>query len=327
MHTPKNAFFYVLDRKTGKLISADPITKVSWSTGVDPKTGKMLVNPEARYGKETQLTVNPGPSGGHVWPPWSYSPQTGLMYIPGTAGQGGTYRAADDFEPQPVEIGPTGRGVMNMGTQFGGGQLKGGAGAGKGKGIELPDAVAAGGAAKQGSPAPLPQVARRSHKRSRPSALMACKATFSTHGTLSLAKRNGVRPAVALAFCGWCVGDCRQRRLLFRQRPPHRLQRANWRTPGRVPAADRADEPPDEHQYRWQPVHLRRWWPRPGWREREGQRQGWRYDCARCFTCSPEDVCARATLTITSSPFLLRLDRRRYNANYWFNRSSVRGGL
>jgi outer membrane protein assembly factor BamB len=157
MHSPKNAFFYVIDRTNGKLISADPITKVSWSTGVDPKTGKMLVNPEARYTKEQQLVVSPGPSGGHVWPSWSYSPQTGLMYIPGTAGGTGTYRAADDFEPQSVDIGPTGRGVMNMGTQFGGGQTKGGAGQGKGKGkgIELPDAVAAGGAGKQ---APLPQV-------------------------------------------------------------------------------------------------------------------------------------------------------------------------
>ncbi len=151
MHSPKNAFFYVIDRTNGKLISADPITKISWSTGVDPKTGKMLVNPEARYTKEQQLIVSPGPSGGHVWPSWSYSPQTGLMYIPGTAGGTGTYRAADDYEPQAVDIGPTGRGQMNMGTQFGGGQLKG-----KGKQIELPDAVAAGGAGKQA--APLPQI-------------------------------------------------------------------------------------------------------------------------------------------------------------------------
>ncbi len=64
MHAPKDAFFYVLDRVTGELISADPITKVSWATGIDPKTGKAIVNPGARY-KTTSVTVNPGPSGGH----------------------------------------------------------------------------------------------------------------------------------------------------------------------------------------------------------------------------------------------------------------------
>jgi len=120
MHAPKDAFFYVLDRVTGEVISADPITKVSWTTGLDAK-GHPNVNPAARY-KTTPVNVNPGPSGGHVWPPWSYNPTTGLVYIPGTAGQGSNYSAAETFTPNPTEIGPTGRGQMNMGTGgFGGG--------------------------------------------------------------------------------------------------------------------------------------------------------------------------------------------------------------
>jgi quinohemoprotein ethanol dehydrogenase len=122
MHAPKDAFFYVLDRVTGELISADPITKVSWTTGIDPKTGKANVNPGARY-KTTPVNVNPGPSGGHVWPPWSYNPATGLVYIPGNAGQGSNYSASETFTPAPTEIGLTGRGQMNMGTGgFGGGR-------------------------------------------------------------------------------------------------------------------------------------------------------------------------------------------------------------
>jgi quinohemoprotein ethanol dehydrogenase len=135
MHAPKDAFFYVIDRVTGEVISADPITKVSWATGIDAK-GHAMVNPGARY-KTTPVTVNPGPSGGHVWPPWSYNPGTGLVYIPGTAGQSSNYTAAASFTPAPTEIGPTGRGQMNMGTALGGGQL--GRGANQAKGAPPPD--------------------------------------------------------------------------------------------------------------------------------------------------------------------------------------------
>jgi len=93
--------------------------------------GHPIVNPGARY-KTTPVNVNPGPSGGHVWPPWSYNPGTGLVYIPGTAGQGSNYTAAASFTPAPTEIGPTGRGQMNMGTALGGGQLGRGANQAKG---------------------------------------------------------------------------------------------------------------------------------------------------------------------------------------------------
>ena len=144
MHSPKDGFFYVLDRGTGELLSADPITKISWASGIDLKTGRPNVNPAARYGKDT-VKVLPGPSGGHVWPPWSYSPVTGLVYIPGTAGGSYNYQADPDFVPQPTDVGPTGRGLMNMGTGrgAGGGQLgrgRGNAGGG-GRGGNGPDAL------------------------------------------------------------------------------------------------------------------------------------------------------------------------------------------
>jgi quinohemoprotein ethanol dehydrogenase len=127
MHSPKDAFFYVLDRVTGELLSADPITKVSWATGIDLKTGRPNVNPAARY-TTTSLSVMPGASGGHVWQPWSYSPITGLVYIPGTAGGSMSYQADPNYVALPTEIGPTGRGNMNMGT--GTGRGRGGAGGG-----------------------------------------------------------------------------------------------------------------------------------------------------------------------------------------------------
>jgi quinohemoprotein ethanol dehydrogenase len=120
MHAPKDGFFYVLDRLTGELISADPFTKVNWTSGIDLKTGKPRVNPEARYGTAAAVRVMPGPSGGHVWAPWSYNPQTGLVYIPGTSGQTYSYQANANYVSLPTEIGPTGRGQMNMGTAAGG---------------------------------------------------------------------------------------------------------------------------------------------------------------------------------------------------------------
>jgi PQQ-dependent dehydrogenase (methanol/ethanol family) len=159
MHAPKSGFFYILDRVSGEFLSADPITKVSWASGVDPKTGKAIVNPGARY-RTTAVNVMPGPSGGHVWQPWTYSPLTGLVYFPGAAGGSSNYRADPNFVPQPTDVGPTGRGRMNMGTALGGG---GGGGGRGGRGgnqgatpTDLPTAVqnAQAGAAPPTAPAP-----------------------------------------------------------------------------------------------------------------------------------------------------------------------------
>jgi quinohemoprotein ethanol dehydrogenase len=83
MQAPKNGFFYVLDRETGELISADKFQdNVNWATGVDLKTGRPIEAPNARYEQaQTQLHI-PGPLGAHNWHPMAYSPDTGLVYIP-----------------------------------------------------------------------------------------------------------------------------------------------------------------------------------------------------------------------------------------------------
>lgn len=83
LHAPKNGFFYVIDRDTGKLISAKPYTKVTWATEVDLKSGRPKENPDARYANGP-ATVWPYANGGHDWQPMSFSPITGLVYIPTT---------------------------------------------------------------------------------------------------------------------------------------------------------------------------------------------------------------------------------------------------
>jgi quinohemoprotein ethanol dehydrogenase len=81
MQAPKNGFFYVLDRRTGELLSADPFAKVTWATHVDLKTGRPVEAPNARYEKGTEL-IWPGPAGAHNWHSMSFHPGTGLVYIP-----------------------------------------------------------------------------------------------------------------------------------------------------------------------------------------------------------------------------------------------------
>jgi quinohemoprotein ethanol dehydrogenase len=83
LHAPKNGFFYVLDRATGELLSAQPYTAVSWASAIDLKTGRPLVNPAAIYeNQKSGSPLAPGPSGGHTWHSMSFSPLTGLAYIP-----------------------------------------------------------------------------------------------------------------------------------------------------------------------------------------------------------------------------------------------------
>jgi quinohemoprotein ethanol dehydrogenase len=81
MQAPKNGFFYVIDRVTGELLSADKYIPATWASHVDMKTGRPVETPEGDWSKETKIIV-PAAFGGHNWHPMSFSPQTGLVYIP-----------------------------------------------------------------------------------------------------------------------------------------------------------------------------------------------------------------------------------------------------
>jgi len=82
MQAAKDGFFYILDRKTGKLLSATAFVEaMTWASGVDPASGRPLINPESSYA-EGSFDANPGPNGAHSWRPSSYNPVTGFVYIP-----------------------------------------------------------------------------------------------------------------------------------------------------------------------------------------------------------------------------------------------------
>jgi quinohemoprotein ethanol dehydrogenase len=80
MQAPKNGYFYVLDRATGAVISASPYTYINWSDGLDANF-RPIVSKRALYAEAPKL-VYPSWGGGHDWQPMSFSPKTGLVYIP-----------------------------------------------------------------------------------------------------------------------------------------------------------------------------------------------------------------------------------------------------
>jgi quinohemoprotein ethanol dehydrogenase len=111
MQAPKNGFFYVLDRATGKLISADKYqSNVNWATGVDLATGRPIEDPAARY-LASPFQATPGPLGSHNWHPMSFSPDTGLVYIPAHT-LPGLYADEAEHQYRP--------GFWNTGTEFAG---------------------------------------------------------------------------------------------------------------------------------------------------------------------------------------------------------------
>jgi quinohemoprotein ethanol dehydrogenase len=81
MQAPKDGFLYVIDRKTGKLISAGKIGKATWADRIDIATGRPVEAKDIHYEKG-DVTIWPGPMGAHSWQSMAFSPRTGLLYIP-----------------------------------------------------------------------------------------------------------------------------------------------------------------------------------------------------------------------------------------------------
>lgn len=110
MQVPKNGFFYVLDRVTGELISAKNIVPTNWATHVDMKTGRPVETADARY-DETLVAkvITPGAGGAHNWQPMTYSPDTGLVYIPAKQDPF-AYKLDENFKPGPIG--------MNLGVNY-----------------------------------------------------------------------------------------------------------------------------------------------------------------------------------------------------------------
>jgi PQQ-dependent dehydrogenase (methanol/ethanol family) len=79
----RNGYVYVLDRTSGEVLSATPFVHITSSTGVDLKTGKLI--PVDAKTPKTGIVVRdicPAAPGAKDWQPSSFSPRTGLLYLP-----------------------------------------------------------------------------------------------------------------------------------------------------------------------------------------------------------------------------------------------------
>lgn len=83
MQADRNGFFYINNRITGELISANNFVPVNWASEVDLETGRPVENPDKRpTATNKAIDVYPSFLGGKNWEPMAFNPNTGLVYIP-----------------------------------------------------------------------------------------------------------------------------------------------------------------------------------------------------------------------------------------------------
>jgi quinohemoprotein ethanol dehydrogenase len=99
MQANKNGYFYVIDRTNGEFISASEMSQVSWAKGIDPKTGRPDIHPDALYSDEKGVTVYPVQM--HNTSQMSFNPNTGLIYVPIAVENTFSFVAAKTYTPTP----------------------------------------------------------------------------------------------------------------------------------------------------------------------------------------------------------------------------------
>ncbi len=106
MQAPKNGFFYMLDAKSGELLSAEAyVPGVNWARGIDRKTGRPIINPAANYGRTGKgALVSPFYGGAHNWQPLSFHPGTGLVYIPANQSSYAYVATREDDNPMGQKL-------------------------------------------------------------------------------------------------------------------------------------------------------------------------------------------------------------------------------
>lgn len=115
LNAAKNGFFYVLDRESGKLVSAEKFAKVDWAERIDLQTGRPVLNPQIDIYYRRSETVHFWPSGvgAHSWQPMSFNIDSGLEYIPKIEMEG----AWDPIGEEKIETWTYKLGQFNAGMQ------------------------------------------------------------------------------------------------------------------------------------------------------------------------------------------------------------------
>ncbi len=99
----RNGFYYLFDRDTGHFILARPFTQQTWTKKIDDN-GRPVLNPDS-FPTHRGTLVYPGVGGATNWESPSYSPQTGLIYVPGLDRGGIFYEGHADYHPGGLFLG------------------------------------------------------------------------------------------------------------------------------------------------------------------------------------------------------------------------------
>jgi quinohemoprotein ethanol dehydrogenase len=81
MQANKNGFLYILDRRSGEFLAAQPFVPMNWTTGIDEKTHRPKPSVTADYSRVPRL-IYPGAAGAHNWQPMSFDPKSKRLFIP-----------------------------------------------------------------------------------------------------------------------------------------------------------------------------------------------------------------------------------------------------
>ena len=83
VHPDRNGYMYVMDRTSGEVLSASPFAHITSSKGVDLKSGKLIPVEDKKTGANRVVRdICPSAPGAKDWQPSSFSPRTGLLYMP-----------------------------------------------------------------------------------------------------------------------------------------------------------------------------------------------------------------------------------------------------
>ena len=101
LQASRNGYFFVLDRATGEHLLTAPYADVNWAKGLDAN-GRPIPDPAKEPSTDGTL-VTPTSGGAANWPPPSFNPATGLLYV-GTNSSASIYYLTD-FSPKPAGFG------------------------------------------------------------------------------------------------------------------------------------------------------------------------------------------------------------------------------
>lgn len=97
VHAGRNGYLWLLERTGGKLafLDAKPYVFQNVFTKIDPKTGRPEYDPAHKPNLKTKVDFCPSLWGGKDWPYTSFSPKTGLLYIPANENMCGRMEATE----------------------------------------------------------------------------------------------------------------------------------------------------------------------------------------------------------------------------------------